>query len=190
MRDFRNELLEDLLANSGEFIEIKYLTDKYCGTQTEFDPHDTDISQCRLSINRVLRELKEMKWIDLYPSGGMSTAHSVNQAMGKRQFINDIPVKVRMTTQGEIKYKKTRQKQQPTYQATFHAPFTGNFNQGDSEGLTQSINEETLETKELSKKQLEDFPKNVWYRRQGFIWLIIGIILSTIIAVLQLCNSK
>jgi hypothetical protein len=47
---------------------------------------------------------------------------------------------------------------QPTYQATFNASFAGNFNQGDSTGLEQSINEESAESKELTKKTFEDFP--------------------------------
>ena len=46
MKDFRNELLEDLLAHSGEFIDIKYLTDKYCGEDNTFPPDDQSLIKC------------------------------------------------------------------------------------------------------------------------------------------------
>lgn len=109
MKDFRNELLEDLLAHSGEFIDIKYLTDKYCGQEDTFHYQDETIVRCRLKLNLVLRELKDMGWIMLYPQGGMSTAHTYNRELDKRQFIIDEPLKARMTTQGEIEYKKSKQ---------------------------------------------------------------------------------
>ena len=40
MKDFRNELLGDLLSRSCEFIDIKYLIDKYCGAENTFEPDD------------------------------------------------------------------------------------------------------------------------------------------------------
>ena len=72
MKDFRDELLEFLFVNTGENVDLKPITDKYCGENTTFDTYDETKSKCRLRINRILRELKEMGWITLYPEGGIA----------------------------------------------------------------------------------------------------------------------
>ena len=141
MKDFRDELLELLLANVGEFIDIQPLVDKYCGKGNTFDEGDETKVKCRLNINLHLRELKEMGWILMTTQGGLGTGHSFNHALGKRQFILDNQVKVRMTTKGEIEYKKAKHDPQPSYQATFTAPFTGNFSQGNPGNIQQTFNE-------------------------------------------------
>lgn len=138
----------------------------------------------RVTIMDILRELRKMGDVEFHDG-----SFNITVSTGGVFWSNSGMVRSTLKRQNEIETKKEKG-EQPTYQATFHAPFAGNFNQGDSSDLTQSVNEDSTETKELTKKQFEDFPKNVWYRRQGFIWLIIGILLATIFAILQLCNSK
>jgi hypothetical protein len=107
MRAFKNELLEYLLENSGQSVDIKHIVDKYCGEDATFDPNDQTLVSCRLNINLVLRELVEMKWINMYPTNGLSTGHHLNHETNRREFINDIPVKARMTTIGEMGYNQS-----------------------------------------------------------------------------------
>ena len=106
MKEFRTELLELLISHYGEFISINYLTDKYCG---EGSLYTEGKCKKRLSANLVLRELAGMNWINLYPDGGLSTAHAYNQNSSLREFIQDEPIKARLTTYGEVEYKKTKQ---------------------------------------------------------------------------------
>ena len=50
-----------------------------------------------------------MNWINLYPNGGLSTAHTYNQNIGQREFLHEEPIKARLTTHGEVEYKKSKQ---------------------------------------------------------------------------------
>ena len=113
MKDFRDELLEVLVAKPAEFIDIKYLTDKYCGEDNTFEVGDETKSRSRLRANMILRELKEMGWINMQPQGGMSTASGYNHALNKRQFLMDEPVRARLTTHGEIEYKRFKKGDEP-----------------------------------------------------------------------------
>ena len=113
MKDFRNELLELLLSHSTEFVDINHLTDKFCG---EGSIYTEEKSKSRLKVNLILRELAKMDWINLYPTGGLSTAHSFNQNSGQREFLHDQPVKARLTTHGEVEYKKSKQDTTPQVQ--------------------------------------------------------------------------
>jgi hypothetical protein len=114
MKAFRDELLELLVDNVGEFIEVSPLVDKYCGQGSTFDDGDETKIRCRQAINLHLRELKDLGWINLTPQNGLSTAHSMNHDIGKRQFSLDYAINARMTTKGEIEYKKSKQEQAPT----------------------------------------------------------------------------
>lgn len=108
MREFRNDLLDMLLAEGG-FVDIKPLVNKYCGEENYFEDGDNTKVSCRLNINLVLRELKEMNWINT--TGDLSTGHHMNHEIGKREFILDYPVKARMTTTGEMEYNKIKKEQ-------------------------------------------------------------------------------
>jgi hypothetical protein len=108
MKIFRDQLLELLLANVGEFVDLTTLIDKHCGVGNTFDNDDDTKIKCRLNVNLHLRELRDLGWINLNPQNGLSTSHSMNHEVGKRQFTLDYPVKARMTTKGEFEYKRTK----------------------------------------------------------------------------------
>ncbi len=112
MKEFRDDLLELLLAHVGEYIDITPLIDKYCGYGDEFESGDETKINCRLNINLHLRELKEMGWVNT--TGELNTGHHMNHQTGKREFILDYPVKVRMTMKGELKYKALTKQKNPT----------------------------------------------------------------------------
>lgn len=112
MSAFRNELLEMLLAHSGQFIDIQDLINKYCGSDTTFAPEDHTLIRCRLHLNLILRELKNMEWILLSPQWGMSSAHMLNHETGRRYFIHDQRVQARLTTKGELEYKQSKYMEQ------------------------------------------------------------------------------
>lgn len=114
MKDFRDELLKLLLDNVGEFVDITHLVDKYCGEGNTFDDGDDTKIKCRLNINLHLRELKDLGWINMTTQGGLSASHKMNHDIGKRQFTLDYPVKVRMTTNGEIGYKAMIKQETPS----------------------------------------------------------------------------
>ncbi len=106
MQEFKKELLDLLLSHSGEFVDITHLTNKYCG---ENDFYTEEKCNCRLNINTILRELALMNWINLSPKSGISTMYSRNQETGIDEFINNNPVKARLTTPGEVGYKNSKQ---------------------------------------------------------------------------------
>ena len=110
MVDFRNELLEMLLSQSGKFVDIHSLIVKHCGADTTFEPDDQTLISCRLNINLILRELKEMGWILIQPEWGISSSHMLNQQTGRRYFTHAMQVKARLTTKGEIEYKNMKKK--------------------------------------------------------------------------------
>lgn len=109
MTGFRNELLELLLAHIGQFVELKELVAKYCGDGNMFEDGDYTKVNCRLNINLDLRELKGMGWINLTPQDGLSTSHRMNHGIGKREFTLDYNIKARMTTKGEVEYRRYKQ---------------------------------------------------------------------------------
>lgn len=181
MKDFRDELLEDLLAHSGEFIDIKYLTDKYCGEDTTFAPDDQSLIKCRLNINLVLRELVEMKWILLQPQWGLSASHKLNHDTNRRYFTHEQLVKARLTTLGEVEYKKSKQLSNPQ---TYHdnsihigRDLTGVANTGNV-GRDLANNAEDTESKSINKKGLT-------VNKLALIVAAIGIIVTIIIYLLQ-----
>ena len=177
MKDFRNELLEDLLAHSGEFIDIKYLTDKYCGEDNTFPPDDQSLIKCRLNVNLILRELTEMKWILLQPQWGLSSSHMLNHDTNRRYFTHEQPVKARLTTLGEVEYKKSKQS---THQQTYHdnsihigRDLTGVASTGDI-GRDLTNNTEDKESKFINKKSLT---VNKWVLILTAVGIIVAIVL-------------
>ena len=54
MIEFKNELLEMLLAISAQFVDIQDLIYKYCGAETTFEPDDQTLIKDRLNINLIL----------------------------------------------------------------------------------------------------------------------------------------
>lgn len=182
MKDFRDELLEFLFVHSSENMDIKPLTDKYCGEDTTFDTYDETKPKCRLRINTVLRELKDMGWITLYPQGGMSTAHGYNQELNKRQFIMDETVRVRMTMTGEIEYKKLKQEPIPQVyndnSIKVAGNLSGNANTGHIEGNLKQGTSDGKEDKTINKK---NYRLNKWM----IVLAIIAIAVTITIYLLQ-----
>lgn len=108
MNGFRKELLELLYANSGEYVDVNPLMEKYCGTETSFETGDYTLVNCRNNITTDLRELKnQMGWICLHPEG-YNTGHQLNHDTGKRQFLFNDRVKAKMTMKGELEYGKIK----------------------------------------------------------------------------------
>lgn len=115
MREFRNELLEYLMSQSG-FVSLTDLKNKYCNNPPVFKLEDQE-SYCklRLGMNHILRELKKMDWIET--TGEFSTGTGYPHIEGMRHFILDYEVKARITTKGEIEYnriKKETTKEKPS----------------------------------------------------------------------------
>lgn len=183
MNQFRDELLEYVLIHSGEIVDIKFLTDKYCGESNVFDYGDESISRCRLSINRVLAELMDMGWVNVLPTHGMSTIHSLNHQLNKRQYTMDYPLKVRMTTKGELEYKKSKNEDvNQNNSINIGGDFIGNANTGISN--TQSSRVANLATPIPDKKHktimniLSIVSKWIF---DNFIKIIVGVMSAYII---------
>jgi hypothetical protein len=136
-------------------------------------------SSARMIIKNLLKELESDGEIEYHKQ----QASELTTSIGGQYNGNNLLVRSTSKRQKELEAKK---QQQPTYSANFNAPFTGNFNQGDTTNQSQLLNEENEESKELTRKQLDDFPKNIWYRRQGFIWLIIAMLIATALSLWQL----
>lgn len=111
MKEFRKELLELLYANSGDYVDINPIMEKYCGTETSFDTGDYSLVKCRNKISADLIELKsKMGWINL-TRDGYNTGHHLNHTTGKREFLfNDI-IKAQMTMKGELEYGKMKKEE-------------------------------------------------------------------------------
>jgi hypothetical protein len=112
MKDFRDDLLEQLLEHSGEYVDIMPIVEKHFGEIKTFESDDDTVPRNRLKINEILRELAQMNWIKVTPQNGFSNGHHMNHQIMKREYILDHPVKARMTTQGEIEYKKVKREQE------------------------------------------------------------------------------
>ena len=136
MTEFREELLEYLLAHSGAFVDIQHLHNKYCGEGNTFEEGDETKSRCRGNLNMALNDLVKMDWIAIYPTSGFSISHRrMHQEYPLREFTNDIPVQVRLNTYGEIEYKKLKIQslpQEPTIKVGDN--FTGNLSGGNMTG--------------------------------------------------------
>jgi|GEM_PF-6070642 len=109
--------------------------------------------------------------------------------------MSDADMKITITEDGMMKLKTLKElydptPTQPTYSAIFNDKFEGNFNQGNSEGLTQSKNNESDESKELAKKQLEDIKPNKWYRKWQFILAVAVIAIMLLTWLLPTCNKS
>ncbi|HEY5393007.1 MAG TPA: hypothetical protein VIJ57_12865 [Hanamia sp.] len=61
---------------------------------------------------------------------------------------------------------------------------------GNLQKYLHSVNEAKELPTKLVKAQIEDMHINAWYRKKGFIWLVLGILLATILSLLLLLNKK
>ncbi len=117
MTDFRNEVLEYLLANSGTLISIHEIIEKHFEIIGSFPEGDNTMPNSLVKANQILRELEKMEWINLYPQGGIQSGHMRIQGTMFRHFNMYIPVKARMTLTEEIEYKKMKQIELPKSQS-------------------------------------------------------------------------
>lgn len=182
MKEFRDELLELLHTNVGEFIEITPLVVKYCGASNEFNNGDKIIINCRLNINNYLQELKEMGWINV--TGILSTSHMMNHRTGKREFTIDYPVKARITTKGELEYKAlTNQAKQVVTNIQNIGANSGVIIQGtnSSDLVSLPITNTTITSKKNAKSSIEEI--SLWRKLKREFWkVIIGVIIIVIAA--------
>lgn len=179
MKEFRDELLDYLMSQSG-FVSITPLKNKYCPNPAIFKLEDQE-SYCklRLGMNHILRELKTMGWIDITEEFGTGTSYP--HIEGMRHFTFDPDVKARMTTKGEIEYKKSKQVDEPRIyhdnSITVGRDLTGIASTGNV-GRDLTNNAEDKESKFINKKSLTI---NKWV----LIVAVIGIIVTIIIYLLQ-----
>ena len=151
--------------HTSDFTDITFLTEKY-GATGDFDGNDDTIVKNRLNINLVLRELKDMGWINLAPQNGLATGHMRNQVTNKREFILDAPVKARLTTKGEMEYKQSKQSAETTKGHSVniggdsHAPIMVNSD-GSFQVLNQHPKEETKKDSGI-KKFGKWILENIW----------------------------
>lgn len=111
MKEFKEELLEYLFKHSGESVDVLFIVKKIVDINYDGICTQDDINKL-LAINVILRELENMDWINCYPKGGMMTGSTgVPSDLNKRQLLGAISLKARMTTNGEIEYKKSKQEQ-------------------------------------------------------------------------------
>ena len=162
-------------------MDITAITDKFSGTDHTFDPNDHNTPECRLKLNRVLRELATMGWIDLQPTNGLSTSHHLNHSTMRREFILDMAVRARLTTTGEIEYKKMIQPSiaptTPVSSVIIGDNFSGNFAQHNSGITHQTANHSDPEGLKVAKKGLSIGRKQIW------VAIIIGLV-SIAVAIL------
>lgn len=133
MKAFRDELLEYLFEHPGEMMDISFLAIKYCDIRADgiFDGEGDKTISKLLGLNRVLGELEDMKWINCYPKGGFTAGHTGAGEAGKRKLIFPLGASARMTTLGELEYKKLKKEELETNKANIGS-FTGVFIQGSS----------------------------------------------------------
>jgi hypothetical protein len=184
MKEFRKELLELLISHSGEFVDITHLTNKYCG-ENYFDTEEK--CNCRLNVNTILRELALMNWINLSPKSGISTMYSRNQETGIDEFTNDNPVKARLTTHGELEYKKSKQDTTPHVQnvqniGTNYGNASQSSNSSDTflQAFQPTINPPIVPTTEATK-QCTITSAGKWILKNIIVVIIVTVISAFII---------
>lgn len=112
MKDLRDELLEYLFQHSGEMVDILFIVKRKVNVDNDGICTQEDINRL-LSVNVVLRELERMDWINCYPKGGIMTASTgVPTDPNKRKLLWPISLQARMTTNGELEYKKLKKEEQ------------------------------------------------------------------------------
>lgn len=174
MKDFRNDLLELLLEHSGEYVDIMPLIEKHFGDIYTFEQENDYAPKSRGKINDLLRELTEMKWINTIPPGGLSRSHHMNQQTMKREFIFDYSVKAKMTTKGEIEYKKAKKEEEPA-NPSIHVGgnFAGVLNTGEIKDSQVSVSLSNKEDKPEASNQIP--PKKRSSTLSMWVKIIIGI---------------
>lgn len=175
------EILELVDSDSLNYIDIFTIIEK---NSVGLDLNEQTI--LRASIVGVLKDLRDNGDIDFNDGSFNITASTAQVFLNSSGLIKSTLKRKEKLEQIE----RDKSKSQLTYQATFTAPFTGNFNQGKSDGLRQSNNDESDESKELTKKTLEDLPKNKWYRKWQFILALAVIALMLLTLLLSTCNKS
>lgn len=179
MKEFRDDLLELLSNNSGEFVEITDLVDKYCGKGNTFDPDDCTKIECRQSINRHLNELREMGWIDVNPNV-LSTSHHMIEGQNLRQFMLDYRVRARLKTKGEINYKSMKRGQHEINSISIGDGFSGTLitNTTVSHSTLNTLGQ--IRTEQKSPEKQKFFKRLFKFLLNHIAAIIVGIISAVI----------
>lgn len=178
LNEFINELDELLHATPYTSVDILPLVQKYTDGKTQ-----SEKSSIKMSIKGLINQYKESGQIDASADFHWQLSR---QQPTHGQFFED-PILIRSRLKFEEEYKKKHQPpiQPITYNLTTHGPQSPIAGHDMTIGEMKS-NDESEESKDLTKKTLEDFPKAVWYRRQSFIWLIIATLLALAMLIIAL----
>ncbi len=131
-------------------------------------------------VENFLRELQNANLLKFHFDGFWGV-----KSHGHYNLFDDCNIIATITYEGSRSLERNPITHQTNFSATFNAPFSGIFNQGDSREINQITSQESSDSKELTKKTLEDFPKTQWYRRWNFILTAIAIIISVIVFLLS-----
>ncbi len=96
IKDFKNELLQYLLQHCFIYVDISHITDKYCLN----DNFEKENIEKRLTLSNILKELKELNWIEYEPFEGVSAGFRLNSLTNKKEFIVSRPPKAKLTIKG------------------------------------------------------------------------------------------
>jgi hypothetical protein len=191
MRDYTYEILKFLYDNDGK-VDVELLM-----TQLTKETDATKIQDEKQTIAYHIIAAKdpEKKFIEPIPLTLSSEFSNRYFNRGQQWFNDDVTIELQLRQEGVKEYRRLDKihnppPDTPTQHFEFHNSPNAVVAGRDVNMRDNKPNEESTESKELTKKLLDDFPKTVWYRKQGFIYLIVGLIIATILGLLQLCNRN
>lgn len=183
MTNYQYDILKALTSNGG-YTDMETLLNSLTNG-LENDELVKARNNIALTIMNMESNVPKYIITNFLPNGALSRYFDQRLWAQEREDefgMSDADMKITITEDGMIKLKTLKElydptPSQPTYSAVFNDKFDGNFNQGNSAGLTQNKKDESDEIKELAKKQLEDIKPNKWYRKWQFIVAVfVGII--------------
>lgn len=108
--DFKEDLLEFIFDKPLQYVDITEIYKKHYGDAIYFSEEEINKTvKDRLKIAQILNDLKEMGWISFTPNYGFSTGHHrIFPNSTAFEFTLKDKVLVRLSTKGQLEYKKVR----------------------------------------------------------------------------------
>lgn len=190
MTDYNYEILKILVSSGGQ-LNIDTLM-----SHITKDVPDDELVEKRRSfasaiISMTLPEYKYIRTINFTANTGLGKYLDTRRLYQEQEDNSNDDKMIVITTEGRrhlVELKELFDPTPPVAPQRFeikdspHAIIaTGGLTMRDNKS-----NDESKESKDLTKKTLEDFPKVVWYRRQSFIWLIVATLLAVVMLIIAL----
>ena len=159
-----NEILELVDSNPLNYIDIFPIIEK---NSVGLDINEQRI--LRTNIIGALRDLRDNGDID-FNDGNFNITVTTAQIF---QSSNGLIKSTLKRKEKLEQIERDKLKSQPTHQATFNAPFAGNFSQGDTDNTTQTFNE-------TKKSEKPKWLTLIFYWEEivkfGWKWIIVVIV--------------